>query len=172
MDKSSETNGNVVTSDRFSRSEVRQPYTREELEELQKQTVVTSDYSCIDSLELQEPQRGEQIIGTMTEEECAIFVSFYEAKSIADKVNRKLSGTVLRGMGAAIEEENEEEFFTGGGLNDSLDKELAVTFFREQRRADYLKNRLYWMLGERFGVHDYSVGIRSKRRVVKGQRKW
>ena len=141
------------------------------IEQLKAAGIITdTNPGGIDDIKLNEPQYGETIVGTLTDEEALLFMAFYGAKAELDDLGRELNANTLIGVGTKLREKpkDDDDF----GVSDFVLPEQAAAYFRAERRMEYAKAQLYYVLGEKYGCHDHAIGIRTKRRVVRGKSKW
>lgn len=157
------TNGKVISPPQFAAK-----MDAETLAGLQEQGMLIKEASVIDEIELDDPKYGEDILGTLTEEETKLFVNYHAASAEMDDLHRACGSNLIIKAGEAIRDKKEKDFDT----SDSIVEEEAYAFFQKQRQVDVLKSLLFWYIGERLDCHDHVLGIRSKRRIIKGQRKW
>jgi hypothetical protein len=54
----------------------------------------------------------------------------------------------------------------------AVDPAKAYEYFGMEAKVLRLKSMFYWGIGERFSCHDHKLGVRSRRRIIKGERKW
>lgn len=140
----------------------------ETLASLREQGVVTGTL-VLDETTLKEPEYGEEIIGTLTEEETQLFAAYREAHATLQELQRKVGAELLHRMGDAIAQQKEKEMFDNAPpIQDSEAKE----FHRLMRKVEYLKAMFFWVIGEKYKAHDHILGVRTKRRIIKGRRKW
>jgi hypothetical protein len=57
-------------------------------------------------------------------------------------------------------------------MDETVPEEIGKEVHRLWRKTELLKNLLYWQVGERFDAHEYVMGVRTLRRVIRGQRKY
>lgn len=134
----------------------------------------TISADAIDALKLSEPRYMEPTLGTLTDEEGIDFVRMFRANLEMEALFRELGGAQFIGLGEAIKSgaldvtKPSQEY--DGSKN--VDTEIAGEYFRIKLYLDSIKGQFYWRLAKRFGVFDHKIGIRSKRRIIKGERRY
>lgn len=126
----------------------------------------------VNDIDLEEPKYGETLLGDLTTDEKAIFIDMYRAVTQTERMAREFMGAAISRMGAAIAASDahkplDEAVRQDQGQLDFGSDENRLEFFRLQQRAALLKATLYWSLGERFGCHDFSIGVRTRYRAYK-----
>jgi hypothetical protein len=137
------------------------------MDELRKQGVIVHDAAHMDAAELPEPAYGEQVLGTLTDDEALLFSSFLSVKEELDEFLRGLSGTNLERMAQAVRSKTERELMEQDPLTDEQYSRLS----KLQRQKDYLRAAFYWIMCDKYNCHEYNVGVRSKRRFIKSSRR-
>ena len=126
-------------------------------------------------LALPAPAYGELILGPLTAAEAFLFKDLYDARTLLDDMTRTLIGNTLAQMGDSIRQSDRskslQEFMEGKEFNFASGDE-ATAFFRLQKRVDMLHACFHYHVAERFGTHDHKMGVRSKARVVKLDRRY
>lgn len=150
----------VITSTRFGMSP-------ERMQELHEQGVLV--HIDLEPGDMPEPKAGELYVGELLPEELSIYTAMVAAKRSMDDAGRGLSGDLLIKIGKKIQSGEEPD---PKALAREAEEELVKAYFRQSRLLDYLKAMLHFQLGERFGMHDHSLGVRSKGRVYDCGRKW
>lgn len=138
------------------------------LEGLRNNGLLVKDACPIDDLELPEPQYGEQIIGTLTAEEAELYASIYSLSGKLEELNRTGASNAFIATGEAIRDKREKDIVEKGMVSEDFAKE----FFRTQRQLEYLKSLFFWTLSSRLDCFDYIIGVRSRRRIIKSERRW
>lgn len=139
------------------------------LKELRDSGLLTGEPSAIDDMPLKEPQYGETVLGTLEPDDCALYVAFFNSKEEMDRLNAKVAGGVLARAGKRLEQEGFAAKLPDG---DDVDEVNAVKYHEALRRTEMLKSLLFYRLEKRFECFGYVTGVRTKRRFVKGSRKW
>ncbi len=155
--------GNVHTHERFMRNT-----TADRIAELKAAGVIPDSERTIADLKLPDIQMGEAVIGELTPDEAALYLAYADAKTEVTRLDRELMGDMFYKAGDAFKRGEEDRFALGSGL----DAEQMAEYFKLMRRAELLGASFFWTIGERMGVHDHMLGVRTKNRIVKGRRKW
>jgi hypothetical protein len=166
---------NVVTVDRWS-------LTSENLARLREDGLTVHRTFPTDAeLGLPEPCYGEQIVGTLTDDEFSLFVEYALcAKQMSDMAKTEVVGAVKLVGQKLIDLSDQMQNLDPSkmsekDMNDMLQKlktidpreEQIKTLHRLEAKKDMIKNIFYWNVHERFDLHDWSTGVRSGRRFVK-----
>jgi hypothetical protein len=130
--------------------------------------------TTLTSLDMPEPAYGEEVIGTLTAAEAALFHDLYKANLDAEGRTKDIVGRKLEKLGSAV-----RSLGGGKGIIDLVnDEELANvdddeqnSYHRLTQRAAMLHTALYFHVGERLNAHGWRLGIRSKGRVVRIERR-
>lgn len=141
------------------------------LKRLEAMGVILEDTSGFDDLPLTEPKYGEEVIGELTDEETRIFVSFYRVNEELTALNREIGGGLLESIGRDMKAGKvpENEVYE---VEDHVEPDQAKVFFRLACQRDYLKALLYFTIGERLDCYEWHTGIRSKKRVVRTEKRY
>ena len=150
--------------------------------ELAEHGVEVKDTIDLDKLNLPEPGPGEIFCFHAEPDETAIFVEMYNIAKKLDKWERELLGNVVTELGGKIKKSDLSQPWYNGINNDKLmpkfkDEEEEEKFFRLKQKGNFLRQLLYWRMGERGSLHMYNLGIRKPTpgsddlRVVKIQRR-
>jgi len=140
----------------------------ETLSRLREHGVVTG-VLVLDDSELKEPDYGEDTLGILTEDEAQMYAAYWEAHKALRDMQRKVGAELLHRLGDAVASQKEKEGFD---KEPPLTEGEAQEFHRALRKVDYLKNLFFWVIGEKYNTHDFTLGVRTKRRIIKGRRKW
>lgn len=147
--------------------------TPERLMELQEHAdVQVSITSLLEGLELDDPETSEQIVGTLTAGEARLFRSLYECSEEAEAIARAAVGRHFSALGNSLQTSDVNKSLSdiltsvGDSLPRLLDGESAK-FHRSERRAAMLHACLWWHVGERLGLHEWRLGVRTRGRIVK-----
>lgn len=121
-----------------------------------------------EQIELDPIQPGEQVIGTLTDEERALYIEIAildaqisdTAKELAARSFEKAAALTRRAKTPAdmIAQMKDDAIFT--------DNNEAEQFFYEEQRYTYLKSVLYWSMRNRLKVWGAVLGIRAGFAVV------
>lgn len=129
--------------------------------------------SEFDALEdVKEPGYGEQIIGHLDDRETGVYIELHQVHIRRDELQREIGGDVLIDIGRGIKEGDERLNKQDIPISEHVDEAKAKEFFRLVRREEMLRAALFWSVSERFACHDWVIGVRTKRRIVKTTRKW
>lgn len=155
---------NVIAPKAFSPKKIGS----DKINELREQgLVLDSSEHKFEDLKLPSVSGTEQTLGELTDYEKELFVSFYHAQAELEDLSREFGADFLTKMSDAIRNRTEDQL-----ANEEIDEDVAYDIFRLSRKVDYLKGLFYWYIGERFQAHDFTLGIRDKGKVIRGQRKW
>lgn len=140
---------------------------KEKFQELTQQGSVTYDISEFDSYDVKEVAYGEKVVGTLTNDEAMLYIAIRKAHEDMMETNRHISSELLIKSGEAIRDRVEKQ--SGESF---VDEEQAKLFFKKQAYKEYLIALLGWQIAERLNEHDYTLEVRSNRRIVQAYRKW
>jgi len=130
----------------------------------------TDDFS---DLVLPEPQYGEYILGELTADEKLLYAELNRTHTRLEKLGREYAARSLERLGSAVRTSDPsksliETFKNSEPQQYVFDSEQEkMEFYQLQHRHGVLHANFYWIIGERFGVHHWSCGVRSKFRAVK-----
>lgn len=129
-----------------------------------------------EDLDLREPQYGEEYLGDLNDEEKALFMALYDAKQEIEDRTRTLMGNKIARVGTTIRDSDrskpiQEAISEEAELTFDNDQE-AIAFFRHEKLTDMLHATFHWNIAERLGAHNYVLGVRTKGRVYKVQRRY
>lgn len=166
----------VLTHERFT-----SPDRAKELEEAG--IIVLSDvdkrFEELDAIG--EPEYGETIIdgALATKEEKAYLIALAEIETEMAEAERRIQADLLRLVAdrfdaADVSERNWREMVADMGDDELPDNigENITKLLRATRIAGMLHNTLYFGIAERLDLHAYGIGIRTKGRIVKMERKF
>jgi hypothetical protein len=124
---------------------------------------------------LGEPAYGELVLGPLTYAEARLFKDLYDATALLEDMTRTLIGQTLASIGNSIRTSDRKKSIEEQ-LTDKqfafADEEEAKTFFRLQKKVDMLHACFHFHVAERFGTHDHKMGVRSKARAVRLDRRY
>jgi hypothetical protein len=144
---------------------LRSPFvTPERVAELRRMGVEIDASADLRSLNLPDPSWGEQVVGELTEEEVVLLSTMLRKMEEKETVDRKMAGKMMTKLGRHLAEDAEKPKHPFDG------EEEAQGYYRLNRECELLKATLFWSLAERFGLHHYTLAIRSRGRVVKTDR--
>lgn len=136
-------------------------------EQLARMGIHIDPRAAFSALELPEPQYGEDVVGELTDDEVAVFVELYEANREQDTRGRDATGAQFMKLGEAIRSGATPEALMSGANEFFASEADAHDFFAIGQKVAMLHSKLHWMLGERFGLHHWRLGVRQGARVVK-----
>ena len=142
----------------------------EQMDQLRSDGLLLPDAPAFDDLELDYPASGEVIVGELTGHETALFTSYFTAYAELDSLRREIGGSMFHAMGDNVRQGKEPDMPTL--LDETIDPATAAHVHRLWRQTEVLKHLLFWQLGERLDCHEYVMGVRRGRKVVRGQRKY
>lgn len=137
------------------------------IKDLEESGIAIDRSSEFDDLDLADPVNGEITIGTLTDEEMQLFVSYHQAFADYDGLIRDINSDMLRTAADHIKE---------GDFNPNKLQELAKERVSEdeikdiarlRRQVDLLRSLFYWHISERLDAHHYVLGVRSGARIVR-----
>ena len=133
-------------------------------------TSPTEENKTLEDFKLPEPSYGEQVVGTLTQDELGLFLEYSRVAEELDDLGREMGSASYIKIAEAIRNKSETEL--AKDPNSIITPEEAGRVFKLNRRVTTLHSLLFWHLGEKYECHDHTLGIRSRGRVVKGGRKW
>jgi hypothetical protein len=159
---------NVITHTRF--------VSADRLKELADQGVIVVDETReYTDIALQEPQYGEEIVGSLESDEKALFFALYDAQMEMEDMARNLMGNHVTKLGTQIRESDRAKDITEALQDQQMgfdSDEEAVHLFRLQKKVSLLHATFHWNIAERVKAHEYILGVRTQGRIVKVQRRW
>lgn len=130
--------------------------------------------TALEALDLPEPEYGEVIVGTLTPAEAALFADLYAANLAGEERTKQLLGAKLEKLGSSIRSlgggKGLASLMDDANLTDVDDEELNE-YHRLTQRAAMLHTAFYYHVGERLSSHGWRLGIRSKGRIVRIERR-
>lgn len=153
---------NVVSDARF--------LTPERLLELQETAdVQVSLKSLLDGMDLDDPEADEAIVGTLTPAEATLFRKLYHATEKAEAIARSAVGRQLSAIGNSLQAADPGRPIAEilSSSTPSLNQEESKSFHSIERYASMLHSCLWWHVGERLGLHEWRLGVRTRGRIVK-----
>jgi hypothetical protein len=157
----------VVTHTRF--------VTPERLVELSEQGAEVNVDTILVDIDLPEPNYGEVILGTLSAPEAAFYIDLYKANVALEEEGRNMVGMGLAQIGNSIRQSDRNkplsEVLRNTDLMGLASDDEAKHYFKLQQRAAMLHSVFYYNLGERFDAHEWRLGIRSRGRIVKIERR-
>ena len=149
-------NANVVYLDKL---------TPEYIQNLKDQRLISEQE---EQIELDPIQPGEQVIGTLTDEERTLYVEIAVLDSQIDETSKELAARSFEKAAAATRKSKSPQDLVAQMKDEVifLDNNEAEQFFYEEQRYHYLKNMLYWSLRNRLKVWGAVLGIRAGFAVV------
>lgn len=125
---------------------------------------------AFNELDIPEPKYGEDVLGTLTEEELRLFVVIDSLSVKLDDLNHEIGGEALMATGAAFKARDVSD----ENIRKVMETKRTVIeqYFKYERQLESYKSRMFLSICNRLGHWDWLLGIRSKQRIVKVQRKW
>ena len=164
----SDATNNILTHRRFA--------TTERLQELAKAGALvvdeTRDWSDID---LKEITYGEELLGPLLHDEKVLFLALYDAKREVEDKTRTMMGNQIARVGQSIRDSDRNKSLqeaVGEAEMTFESSEEAVEYFRLEKLVALLHAEFHWTVAERFGAHDYVLGVRTGGRVVRVERRY
>lgn len=163
-------NATILTSTRWAGA-------REHMEKLRASGDIADlqvDYADFDKT-LPEPQRGEEVVSKLTDEEMALFYEMYRLSTRMEDFQRAKLGDALSRAGDAIRSSDRNK-----SLMESLEQARPILEIEDEAKAHFSDSQAHAMLhatfyhglGERLNLHDWRLGVRKGMRVVKVERRW
>ena len=125
------------------------------------------------SLKLSEPKYGDVEIGVLTDEECILFARFHTVTMRHKEISREVGGAQIEKIGAGIRtgEIDPEKGPVDGEI--FLDHDLLKEYFRILSFLDYSRAAFTHTIQLRIpGNWEYKLGVRTKRRIFRAQRRY
>ena len=122
---------------------------------------------------LAEPQYGEVVLGELLTQERDLFVQLYDLRLEIEGLAREYVGAAISRMGESVRNSDRNrplaEVFQSPDQQQMAfgSEEKQEAFFRLQHMAELLHAEFYWRVSERYCVHGWRVGVRSRFRLVK-----
>lgn len=125
--------------------------------------------TTLSSLDIPEPEYGEEIIGTLTAPEAALFIDLYKANAEVEERTKEMVGRKLEKLGSAVRSLGSKSLSALADAPEltSVDDEEQNGYHRLSQRAAMLHTAFYYHVGERLNAHGWRLGIRSKGRIVR-----
>lgn len=140
------------------------------MEQLRSDGLLLPDAPAFDTLVLDASGPGETYLGELTGNEAEMFANYYDAAAQLHALQQTVSSAIYHELGnQAIADQPVDEPHL---LQQAVTPEVGYALHRLWRRVEALKHLLFWQLGERFGCHEYNIGVRAGRKVVRGARKY
>jgi hypothetical protein len=137
---------------------------------------VLTDLPSDDEMGLQEPQYGEQVLGNLTDEEFTIFVDIWRVQNEMTDIMKAITARKLHEAGDLVAtSDSPQQFIESVQQNSHVvyqTADEAKRSFLLQAKLNFLKGLFYWQMGEKYDCHDYKLGVRSKRRFVRKERRY
>jgi hypothetical protein len=150
--------------------------TTERLKELRDTgVVVVEETRDWDDIDLKEPGYGEDYLGELNDDEKTLFFSLYDANNEMEDRTRTYMGNHIARVGATIRDSDRnkslQEAVSEAELSFDNDSE-AAEYFRLQKLAAMLHATFHFNIGERFKAHEFVLGVRTKGRVYKVDKRY
>ncbi|QIG76115.1 hypothetical protein EVC24_094 [Rhizobium phage RHph_I4] len=157
---------NVVTHSRFQLNAI-------DAETLKGMGVeVLSDFPSDAELGLTNPEFGEEVLCTLSVEEFSIYVEMAQIGKEIERITKGITARKLREVADRMQGDEDLMDAAVAGVENA-----TKNFFESDEEEDHfhtlnakfslLRSTLYWVLGERYNVHSWRCGVRTKRRLVK-----
>ncbi len=164
--------GDLITHERFGGAKV-----MEQLRDLGVEVSEKVSQEELDALGLREPGYGEQLMGTCTDDEAALFYALCVARKWLEDRSRTLMGEAIASVGVKIRDSDRDKSMSELMQGDDVQMqfgsdESAEEYFKFQQKSAMLHGLFYWTVGERIGYHHHRLGIRSKMRIVTVERRY
>lgn len=161
---------NVVTHARFRLG----PEVMENLRGLGVEVI--HDFPPDETMGLKEPQYGETVLGTMTDEEYSVFVEIWQCQNEMTTMMKDITARKLHRAADLVATSDTPTDFIQNIKDDAQviyqTPEEAQRSFYLQAKIAFLKGLLYWQLGEKYNCHEFKSGVRNKRRFVRKERRY
>lgn len=128
----------------------------------------------LDDIKLPEPAFGETTIGTLDAEETELFQLYYQLQVDIEDMHRTALGDLLGRLGSQIKASDRQKALHEAVNPSSLefgDEETEKRYCRMQQLSAHTHATLFFQIGERLNCHEWKLGIRSKGRIVKTERR-
>ena len=125
-----------------------------------------------DTIKLSEPKYGDHELSKLTDDECVQFARFHAVMNLHKEVSRELGGSQLEMLGAGIRSGKIDMEKGPADAENFIDHDLATDYFRLLSYLDFYKDTFYHGLYLRLGNWEYSLGIRTHRRIVRAKRRY
>jgi nucleotidyltransferase/DNA polymerase involved in DNA repair len=155
---------NILTSSKFKIPE-------EQMARLREAGARISTVKALDEVKLNLPGPGEQVVGSLTEEEMVLFLQACEAIDKMEEAHRQLVSRQLAAMShAALTSAQMAEMHN---VKPSPEDQAIIDEYCEWRHLqEYLRTTLWWMVGSRLNIHDHHLGVRKGGKIVKLTRRY
>lgn len=118
--------------------------------------------------EIPEVQYGETVLGTLTDEEVSMYEHIFRLTEEYRSIDRELGAKVLNTAADLYRAGKERTLDTSSIISEPVAKQ----HFKLERELEYVRAHFFYLIGEKYNCHDYIVGVRTKKRVIKSSRKW
>ena len=137
---------------------------------------VVDAFPSDDEIGLVDPQAGEIVLGTLTDDDYAAFVELWRVSNEVSDMVKAMTARQLKAAAEDVEHSVSPAEWVDSvqkRVQDSyMDGEEAKHFFELSARSNMIKAVLYYDLSTRFDCHEYEIGVRSRRRFVRKDRRY
>ena len=138
------------------------------IEQLKALGIEISTRTQLEALDLPEPAYGEQILGELNDDEAAVFQELFHLNMLIETRRREYVADSLGKLGQSLREGTERDLSADQfKIPEAVEREVH----RMMQQAAMLHAMLYWRIGERFDCHEWRLGVRSRGRIVKIERR-
>lgn len=135
-----------------------------EIDSLRKDGINLEETDPLLKYNLAEPQRGEEVVGELIHEEACIYAQCLSLKEELQRLTRDINADGLVGIAEKIRAGSDVVEVSTSNLN--INNSKLNQYFRLTRQYGHYYEMLWWKVGERLDMHQYSLGIRSRNRVI------
>ena len=137
---------------------------------------VITDFPSDDELGLESMKAGERVVGTLTEEEFALYCEMVQTSKRLQAIGKAVAARKMREMADRMET-NGDLLAVAADVVSNVSKDMfpqeeeEIEFFRLQGYMNVMTATFYWTLNEKYGVHHFKSGVRTNRRFVVKERR-
>lgn len=137
---------------------------------------VVDAFPSDDEIGLLDPQAGEVVLGTLDDDDFAAFVELWRVSNELGDMVKAMTARQLKAAADDVEHSASPSEWVDN-VNKRvqttlMDDEEAKRFFELSARSNMIKAVLYYDLSTRFDCHEYEIGVRSRRRFVRKDRRY
>lgn len=126
-----------------------------------------------EDLDLKDTQYGDELLGVLDDAQADRFVRIHNLHSEMRVLDREAGGAMFEALGRDIRAGKlDQPSENGYELAQHVSPATMKKAFALKAESDALKATFFYELGQQFDAHDYTIMIRSQRRVVRNKRKW
>lgn len=163
---------NVITSKLFTGR-----MDADALRELQSSGVRVLDAANVEELDLPPLQYGEEVVGTVNEEEARLLASAHALADKAAKMERAIAAdgvqryaNLMQELAKQIKEGNDEPLLDAEPINP--EDAVMYALYETKLQDDLLTKMFFVTVSTRLKLFDYRLGVRQGGKIVKLQRRW